>query len=398
MTAVARARTAARPSCSPTSTRRSPPRAACSTSSSRQGAAIRERDVDGRARPARRDPDRDGPPRARSSRTAPRCSQRAGAALGVPATQVTLERLCDAHARPRRRRARPRALGRAARPARRDRPRARHQPRADAPGARLPLPPHAPDRPASPSAGYRPTAPARPPPLRRPAAPPRPRPPGLAMADLLLLRPPDVAARPARPAALARHHRPQHRQRLHARATRARRRVLARRRPLQIPAGGREAAPARSSAPASTSRPTGASATASSTSSTAPRTRSSASRSTRSAGARPAPSWRSHEPGDNGISDPALASSGTPGPTSPTPPDDPAARQALVEQAQHARRRASQRVDAQLADGRAAQAQRRVRRRSPAPGGEVAQIATEIASLNDDDQAARDRAATRRTT
>ena len=42
-------------------------------------------------------------------------------------------------------------------------------------------------------------------------------------ADLLLLRPPDVAARAARPAARARHDRPQHRQRLDGRATRARR-------------------------------------------------------------------------------------------------------------------------------------------------------------------------------
>ena len=90
-------------------------------------------------------------------------------------------------------------------------------------------------------AGRRP-APAPPPPAPRPSTcrPER-------HADLLLLRPPDLAARPARPAARARRHRPQHRQRATPRATRARRPSSPPRRRCSIPAGGAAAAaPARS--------------------------------------------------------------------------------------------------------------------------------------------------------
>ena len=136
-----------------------------------------------RARPARRHPDRDGPPQpARAG--ARRVLQGAGALLGVPAHQVTLERLCvliTPAGAPRR----ARALRRAARPARRDRPRARHQPGAHAPGARLPLPPHRVSSAATPSRATSPRGTARPrrrPGARHAAAPaPRPRPPGLTM-------------------------------------------------------------------------------------------------------------------------------------------------------------------------------------------------------------------------
>ncbi len=216
--------------------------------------------------------------------------QRAGAVARRARRQVTLERLC-ALVTPGAAERRPRALRRAARPARRDRPRARHQPRADAPGARLPLPPHPArrqrDRARLPGPGGTGTAaPAD----RRPSTTSSTS--RRSHADLLLLRPPDLAARAARPAAGAGHHRPQHRQRLDGRATRARRPLLVASPALLIPAGGvanggRRAA----SAPASTSRPTAASATASSTSSTAPRPPTSA-RGPPAPRRSTAPSWR----------------------------------------------------------------------------------------------------------
>ena len=109
-----------------------------------QGAAIRERDTDAvlaRLADIQSEMVRRGT--LEQERTA--LLQRAGMALGVPATSVTLERLCQL-VTPGRRPGRDGAFRRAARPAGRDRSRARHQPRADAPGAHLPLAPHPPDR------------------------------------------------------------------------------------------------------------------------------------------------------------------------------------------------------------------------------------------------------------
>ena len=102
-----------------------------------------------------------------------------------------------------------------------------------------------------------------------PSHPPRPGPPGLTHAHLLLLRHPDLAARPARPAADARHDRPQHRQRLDHRATRARRPRWPPRQRCSSRSAARQRRPARTSARASTCRASAASATSSSTSSTA---------------------------------------------------------------------------------------------------------------------------------
>ena len=111
-----------------------------------QGAAIRERDVDARARPPRRHPDRDGPPRRARAGAHRRCCS-APAPRSASPPPPSRSSACARSSRPGAAQAATRALRRAARPARRDRPRARHQPRADAPGAHVPRPPHAPDRP-----------------------------------------------------------------------------------------------------------------------------------------------------------------------------------------------------------------------------------------------------------
>ena len=195
----------------------------------RQGAAIRARDVDGVLAAAGRDPDRDGPPRRASSRTAPRCSQRAGAALGVAARRGHARALCRAHgaaeaaSAPASARAELRGLlAEIAREHGINRALMRqelaflaHLTRlvGGEPEPRLPPP-----------AG-RPGAAAAPPRRRHP---PRPGPPGLSHADLHLLRPPDLAARACSPSSARSTSRPQHRQRqhrgLHAPGGRARRR------------------------------------------------------------------------------------------------------------------------------------------------------------------------------
>ena len=124
-----------------------------------------------------------------------------------------------------------------------------------------------------------------------------------------------------------------------ARARRARRRRL-------------RAAPARSSAPASTCRPTAASATASSTSSTA--------RQNIGLGEQDGRAERLDraelalaEPGEQRHHHAARRSSGTPGPTSPTRPSDPAARQALRRAGRGAGRRLRARSTASSRSSRA---------------------------------------------
>ena len=129
-----------------------------------QGAAIRERDVEGvLARLADIKVEMELRSRLESDRTD--LLARAGAPLGVPAAAVTLEAMSTLMT-PGRGRARERAQRRAARPARRGGTRARHQPRPDAPGAVLPRSPRAAARAASADGGYRPEG-ARP---RAPAA------------------------------------------------------------------------------------------------------------------------------------------------------------------------------------------------------------------------------------
>ena len=163
-------------------------RASCSSSSSRQGAAVRERDVEARPRcawPTSRPRWTAAPARDQPHRAAAAGRRRAR----PPRAEVTLEALCTLMT-PGAAELRPPALRRAARPARRDRPRARHQPRADAPGARLPRPPDPPIG-GEPEGAYAPAAPARAarPPARRAATASwtcRP-----SHADLHLLRPAD---------------------------------------------------------------------------------------------------------------------------------------------------------------------------------------------------------------
>ena len=110
-----------------------------------QGAAIRERDTEAvLARLA--DIQNEMVRRGKLEQDRTGLLQRAGAALGLPATAVTLERLCQlvtpsAAQAAMQRSAELRGL------LVRDRPRARHQPCADAPGADVPLASHPPDRP-----------------------------------------------------------------------------------------------------------------------------------------------------------------------------------------------------------------------------------------------------------
>ena len=132
-----------------------------------QGSAIRERDTEAvLARLA--DIQTEMVRRGKLEQERATLLQRAGAALGVPATAVTLERLCalvtpGAATAAMERSAELRGL------LVRDRPRARHQPRADAPGAHVPVAPHPPDRPG---ARGRLRPPGRRPRQPRPTAPP----------------------------------------------------------------------------------------------------------------------------------------------------------------------------------------------------------------------------------
>ena len=148
--------------------------------------------------------------RGRLEQERTRLLQRAGRLLGVPAQQVTLERLCDARSRP---------------PA----PRAVRERSAELRGLLAEIArEHGINRALmrqelaflSHLCGSSATSRGRLPADRRAAeaaaSPPRCTAPSTSRpsdVDLLLLRPPDLAARPARPAARARRHRPQHRQR-----------------------------------------------------------------------------------------------------------------------------------------------------------------------------------------
>ena len=170
-----------------------------------QGVAIRPQDVDGVVRQVaafQAELER----RARLEEDRARLLARAAAALGTSPGRPSRSTQLTALMAPHDAAARARAQRRAAGPARRADARARLQPGADAPGAGVPRPPAATRRPGRPGdAGA--TRPAGPsarsratPPL---SEPPRPRPPGLRpdQCDLHLLRPPDLAPRPARAAA-----------------------------------------------------------------------------------------------------------------------------------------------------------------------------------------------------
>ena len=221
-----------------------------------------------------------------------------------------------------------------------------------------------------PEAGYQPGGAPRasaggPPPA--PAAPaPHPGPEGVARCrDLLLLRPPDLAARAARPAAGAGHHRPQHRERvdrgLLAPGGRARRLAgaarsrgrrperrgrahrLGRRRPGLPPHPRHVPRP-----PVPRARP--------------PRLGRGGRRAPR---ASTAPSSRSPSRPTNGINKQLVGVLGAPGATSPTAPNDPAARAGAARAGADARAGVQRPSTEQLALVGAAGA-RRVRRRSPA--------------------------------
>ena len=162
-----------------------------------------------RARAADRDPDRDGPPRRPRAGPCRAAAARRHRRSASPRTEVTLERLCalvtpGAAEAVRARSAELRGLlAEIAREHGINRALMRQELAFLSHLTRL--------LGGDAEPGYKPDRRRR----HRAGLPPRPRPAGVSDADLLLLRPPDLAPRAARAAAQPGRHRPQHRQRQH---------------------------------------------------------------------------------------------------------------------------------------------------------------------------------------